>query len=425
MNLYEVSRLKDEPSRRNFLKSMAQTCLGVSFLPALPSLAEAQSRGGRPKQVIYLYMSGAMSHLDTFDPKPKNKEVQGETGVIGTKTPGMQLSEHMSGLARISNRFSIVRSLSTSTGAHGPARYLMRTSYKQIASTRHPGLGSLVQKFAGKISRDLPPTVQIGGGEGPGYLGAQYAPVPIGDPARGLENTKTPAYLSENAFDKRIDLSTAFDSGFRRRAAKSSKVSGYDDLYSDAVRLLRSEDLKAFDISQEPAAQKAAYGETRFGRGALLARRLVENGVRFVEVSFGSWDHHRDIFNTVPDKASELDKVASTLISDLAAKGLLASTLVVIASEFGRKPKINQNSGRDHHPAAFSGLLAGAGIKPGQVVGKSDEDGFYVDDEHASVEDFNATIAKAIGVPHDEEIFSPTGRPFTFSNGGEPIARLV
>lgn len=421
---FNTSRMNDQ-SRRDFMAGIAKSCLGVSFLPAMAGLAEAQSRGAKPMQVIYLFMTGAMSHLDTFDPKPKNKKVQGETGVINTKTPGMQLSEHMSGLAKISNRLSVVRSLSTTTGAHGPARYLMRTSYKQIASTRHPGLGSLVQKYAGKISKDLPPTVQIGGGEGPGYLGAQFAPVPIGDPARGLENTKTPAYLSEDAFDTRIELSTAFDSGFRRRAANSSKVSGYDDLYTDAIRLLRSEDLKSFDISLEPDAQKQAYGETTFGRGALLARRLVENGVRFVEVSFGSWDHHRDIFNSVPDKAAELDKVASTLISDLAAKGLLSSTLVVISSEFGRKPEINQNVGRDHHPAAFSGVLAGAGIKGGQVIGKTDENAFYVDDEHASIEDFNATIAAAIDIPHNKEIHSPNGRPFTFSNGGTPIKKLV
>jgi uncharacterized protein (DUF1501 family) len=421
---FDASRLNDV-SRRDFMATMAKSCLGVSMLPQLADLASAQSRGGKPMQVIYLFMTGAMSHLDTFDPKPKNKEVQGQTGVISTKTGGMQLSEHMTGLAKISNRFSLVRSLSTTTGAHGPARYLMRTSYKPIASTRHPGLGPWVQKLAGKISKDLPPTVQIGGGEGPGYLGAQYAPVPIGDPARGLENTKTPSYLSEKAFDKRIQLSTSFDSGFRQRAAKSSQVSGYDDLYADAIRLLRSEDLKAFDINQEPAAMKAAYGETRFGRGALLARRLVENGVRFVEVSFGSWDHHRDIFNTVPEKAAELDKVASALISDLAQRGLLDSTLVVVSSEFGRKPKINQNVGRDHHPAAFSGLLAGAKIKGGQVIGKTDDEAFYVDDEHASVEDFNATIAKAIGLKHDEEIHSKTGRPFTFSNGGTPIKKLV
>lgn len=415
----------NDQSRRDFMATMAKSCLGVSFVPALSGLADAQSRGGKPMQVIYLFMTGAMSHLDTFDPKPKNKEVQGETGVINTRTPGMQLSEHMSNLAKISNRFSVVRSLSTSTGAHGPARYLMRTSYKPIATTRHPGLGALVQKFKGKISKDLPPTVQIGGGEGPGYLGAQYAPVPIGDPSRGLENTKTPGYLSEDAFDKRIELSTAFDSGFRRRAAKSSKVGGYDDLYNDAIRLLRSEDLKAFDLNQEPEDQKKAYGETKFGRGALLARRLVENGVRFVEVSFGGWDNHRDIFNTLPNRAAELDRVAAALINDLAKRGRLDSTLVVIGSEFGRKPNINQNAGRDHHPAAFSALLAGARIKPGQVFGASDADGFYVDDEPVSVEDLNATIAKAIGVPHDEEIYSPTGRPFTFSNGGTPIDKIV
>jgi hypothetical protein len=425
---FDPSKL-DSLSRRDLMHQAARYCLGVSALPfAFQTASGAPTRTagatGKAEHLIYLYMTGAMSQLDTLDPKP-GREVQGQTGVIKTKIPGVQLSEHMSGIASISDKVAVVRSLNTTTAAHEQARYLMRTSYRPLATTKHPGLGSWMQKMKGRISKELPPSVQIGGGVGPGYLGAQYAPVPLGDPAQGLQNTKSPAYLTDDAFDKRMTLANAFDSGFRTKSTKNSKVNGYDDLYSDAIRLLRSQDLEAFDISKEPDDQKTAYGETRLGRGALLARRLVERGVRFVEISFGSWDHHNQIFDNVPDKAQELDKVVTALIKDLSSRGLLDSTLVVIGTEFGRKPKINQNVGRDHHPAAFSSLLAGGGIKGGQAYGKSDEDAFYVEDDGVSVEDFNATIAKSLGIPHDQEIFSPDGRPFTIGNGGTPIAKLV
>ena len=425
---FDPSKL-DSLSRRDLMHRAARYCLGVSALPfafQTASGAPARTAGstGKAEHLIYLYMTAAMSQLDTLDPKP-GREVQGQTGVIKTKIPGVQLSEHMSGIASISDKVAVVRSLNTTTAAHEQARYLMRTSYRPLATTKHPGLGSWMQKMKGRISKELPPSVQIGGGVGPGYLGAQYAPVPLGDPAQGLQNTKSPAYLTDDAFDKRMTLANAFDSGFRTKSTKNSKVNGYDDLYSDAIRLLRSQDLEAFDISKEPDDQKTAYGETRLGRGALLARRLVERGVRFVEISFGSWDHHNQIFDNVPDKAQELDKVVTALIKDLSSRGLLDSTLVVIGTEFGRKPKINQNVGRDHHPAAFSSLLAGGGIKGGQAYGKSDEDAFYVEDDGVSVEDFNATIAKSLGIPHDQEIFSPDGRPFTIGNGGTPIAKLV
>jgi hypothetical protein len=423
--MLNVSKM-DDLSRRHFMSSAAKTALGVSVLPyALgDTAAEAQIRAGaKAKQIIYLFMTGAMSHLDTFDPKPKS-DVQGDTGVIKTKIPGVQFSEHMTGLAQNSDKLAVIRSLSTSTGAHGPARYLARTSYKPIATTRHPGLGSWMHKLAGKIHKDLPPTVQIGGGVGPGYLGANYAPVPIGDPAKGIQNTKSPAYLTDKSFDKRMQLSALFDSGFRRRGDKNSKLNGYDDLYRDAINLLRSEDLQAFDITKEPEAAKKAYGTTRFGKGALLARRLIENGVRYVEVSFGGWDHHNDLFGVLPDKASELDRVVTTLIKDLQDKRMLNSTLIVIGTEFGRKPKINQRNGRDHHPAAFSAVLAGGGIKGGQVYGKTDADGFYVDDDSATVEDLNATIAYAAGLPYEKEIFSPDGRPFKFANDGVAIKKL-
>ena len=160
-----------------------------------------------------------------------------------------------------------------------------------------------MHKMLGRVHKELPASVQIGGGLGPGYLGAEFAPVPLGDPAKGLQNTKSPSYLTDASFDKRMMLSNVFDSDFRKKANASSQVTGYDDLYSEAIGLLRSEDLKAFDLTKESQEAKETYGGTRFGNAALLARRLVQSGVRFVEISFGSWDHHYQLFDNLPAKA--------------------------------------------------------------------------------------------------------------------------
>lgn len=426
--------LNDDLSRRHLMMQVARCCLGVSLLPpgleqalaadtAKPAGRKAYGSKPRAKHLIYLFMGGAMSQLDTFDPKPKSK-VQGETKPVQTKITGVQFGEFLPELAKQADRLAVIRSTNTSTADHNAARYLTSTSFKPIATTQHPGLGSWIHKFLGRIHKELPVAVQVGGGVGPGYLGAQYAPVPVGDPALGLQNTKSPAYLTNDAFDKRMQLSSTFDSGFRARAKNNRKVNGYDDLYRDAIGLLRSEDLKAFDINAEPEDQKAAYGTTRFGRGCLLARRLVEQGVRYVEVSLGSWDHHYELWDKLPAMCADLDKVVSQLLTDLNSRGLLKDTLVVIGTEFGRKPEINQNSGRDHHPAAYSCVMAGGPIKGGQVWGKSDENAFRVDSDGVTPEELNATIAAAMGIPHDEEIHSPDGRPFTLGNHAKPVEKL-
>ena len=438
---FDPSHLNDI-SRRQLMADMAKYCLGVTVLPvgfataldaadkkdekkpASGKSSASSSGGGKAKHLIYLYMQGAMSQLDTFDPKPQSK-VQGDTKPIQTKISGVQFGDKLPELAKIADKLAVIRSMNTSTAAHEPARYLMSTSYKPIATTRHPGLGSWIHKSLGRIHKELPVAVQVGGGIGPGYLGAEFAPVPVGDPSLGLQNTKSPAYLNDSAFDKRMDLSHSFDSDFRKLAKSNCKVNGYDDLYKDAIHLLRSEDLKAFDISKESDDAKKAYGDTRFGKGCLLARRLVENGVRYVEVSLGSWDHHVDLWTKMGTIGSELDKAAAHLIADLGSRGLLKDTLVVIGTEFGRRPEINQNSGRDHHPAAYSCVLAGGPIKGGQVWGKSDADAFRVESDGVTPEDFNATIAVAMGIPYDKEIHSPDGRPFTIGNKGKPITKLV
>lgn len=410
--------------RRRFLQAAASSLFGVSVLSA-PGRATAAPTAGKAKRLIYLFMQGAMSHIDTLDPKP-GTDSQGPTGTIKTKIAGVQFGEHLPKLAGMAQRLAIVRSLNTATGAHGPGQYLMRTSYKQIATTRHPSLGPWLQKTMGRIHEQLPPSVQVGGGVGPGYLGARFAPVPIGDPNKGLQNTKQPSYLLDGQFDQRMKLAAKFDKTFRTRAT-AAEVTGYDDLYREAIGLLGSKDLAAFDISKEPQAKQDKYGTSRFGRGCLLAARLIQHGVRYVEVTHRSWDHHRELAsdNNIPGKCGDLDTGLAALLDDLQSRGLLDETLVVVATEFGRKPNINQNAGRDHHPAAFSSVLAGAGIRGGQVYGATDKEGFYVEDNDVTVQDFNATIASALGLSLSDEIYSPDGRPFTIADDGEPIKPLL
>ncbi len=421
-----VALKMNEFDRRRFMGQVASSMLGVTAAPLAANALDADKAGSSSrKQVIYLFMTGAMSHVDTFDPKP-GSEVQGDTKVINTRTSGVKFGEYMKKLAGLSNDLAILRGMSQETGAHGPGQYLMRTSYKEIATTSHPGLGSWVQRLGGRISKKLPASVSIGGkGGSPGYLGAKYAPVPVGDPNQGLQNVKMPSYLKEDHFDRRLRLTASIDQNFRALAQNNQHVNGYDDLYREAVGLMKSDGLKAFDLNEEDDSVRDKYGRNRLGQGCLLARRLVESGVRFVEVISGGWDMHRGVFDSMANKGPEMDNAVGSLLEDLKQSGMLKNTLVVIGTEFGRKPNINVNVGRDHHPAAFSTVLAGAGIQGGQVYGQTDSDAFYVEDQSVSVQDFNATIAKAIDLPYEEEIFSPTGRPFTISNGGTPIKEIV
>jgi len=418
--------------RRDFMASVASSLLGVSFLPLVDSslihssAMAASARSGKvAKRVIYLFMDGAMSQLETLDPKP-GTDSQGNTKTIDTNVAGVKFGEHLPLLAKQMNELAVVRSLSTETGAHGPGSYVMRTSYREIASTRHPSLGPWIQKMKGKGNPVLPGSVVIGAGSGhpgSGYLGAQYMPVPVGDARRGLQNTKPPKYLSEAQFNHRMELARRFDRPFENKFP-TSEVHGYTELYDEAIRLMRSEELKVFDIGQEPKEVREAYGNHGFGRGCLLARRLAQSGVRFVEVTLGGWDHHRDLFNSLPRQARQLDQGLSTLLRDLKSQGMLEETLVVLATEFGRTPTINQNTGRDHYPGVFSGLFAGGGVQGGTVYGTTDKEGRAVEKDPVSVGEFNSTIAYAMGISHDEEIYSSDGRPFTIGDGGEPLKTL-
>ena len=231
------------------------------------------------------------------------------------------------------------------------------------------------------------------------------------------------ASLNEDRFDFHRDLAMQLDAPFVEKYDQKN-VRAYTDMYEDAVKLMRSKDLAAFDLSQEPDGLKERYGRNPFGQGCLLARRLVENGVNFVEVTLGGWDTHNSNFVNVPDKAETLDLALSTLLVDLERRGMLDDTLVVLATEFGRTPEINANEGRDHHPQAFTGLMAGGGIKGGQVYGKTDERGSKVVENAITVPDFNATIGYALGLPLDQVLYSPSMRPFTLAAKGKPMVDL-
>lgn len=424
-----------ELDRRTFVEYTAKSLLGVSVLPMLgrsvvaaEKSAAVKAAGGKAKRLIYLYMAGAMSHLDTFDLKPGHDH-QGQTKGIQTSVSGCQIGENLPNLASQFDKLAVIRSMYTRTADHEAGEYLMRTSYDKIATERHPSLGPWMQRLTGRQNKTLPDTVLISNPArhpAAGFLDPTHSPLPIGDPNRGLENTKAPAYLTESSFEKRIDLIDKFDRKFRTKYDVRN-VKTYSDFYTEAIALLNSGELKAFDLSEEKPEDRDRYGRDNFGQGCLLARRLIENNVRCVEVSFGGWDMHANIYNTnsFPRRAAIMDQAVGNLLKDLEERGLLKDTLVVLTTEFGRTPAINYNAGRDHHPAAFSSFLAGAGISGGRFYGKSDKGGVNVEDDGVEPADLNATIATALGLPIETVIHSPSGRPFKVAHDGKPVMELL
>ncbi|MCB1065854.1 MAG: DUF1501 domain-containing protein, partial [Verrucomicrobiae bacterium] len=409
----------------------ASTALGVGLLPVdrLFAAGEGASKAKLPnakaKNVIYLYMAGGMSHLDTFDPKPGH-EVMGSTGTVASKVDGYHVGDGLRRTAALMDRFAVVNSMYSTQGAHEQGNYYMHTSYTLRGTIRHPAMGAWLLKFNGKGNPMLPGNVVIGNGSrhpGSGFFESKFAPLMINDPESGLQNSTRKESVTENAFNRRLDMARHLDTPFQE-AFPQKNVRAYRDLYDEALTLMKSEDLKAFDLSAEPAAIRERYGDDDFGQGCLLARRLVQHGVRFVEVSLGKWDTHVNNFVEVPERCDVLDRALSTLIQDLEANGMLDDTLVVLASEFGRTPKINGNEGRDHYPKAFSALLAGGGIKGGTIYGKTDETGGEVVENKVSIPDFNATIGYGLGLPLDQVLYSPSKRPFTLADKGQPITSL-
>jgi hypothetical protein len=423
----------DEITRRQFVSNAARAYLGVHLFPLLggtmaSAATEVAAKGGTAKNVIYLFMAGGMSHVDTFDPKQKKKDVMGKTEAISTKADGVMIGHYLPKTAAVMDHVCVINSMNSTQGAHAQGSYVMHTSYGMRGTIKHPSLGSWVLRLGGRVHPELPGFVAINSAPenaSGGFLGAKYSAAPIGSPDAGLLDSHRPSNVSSDDFERRLSLADKMNHEFHNRYPNAD-VKAYEDLYREAISLMNSKDLKAFDLREESEATRKLYGSGRFAQGCLLARRLVDNGVRFVEVQLGGWDTHYDNFAGVAGRCQEFDQAYSALITDLAKSGRLKDTLVVVATEFGRSPEIQSEhkDGRDHHPQAFSCLLAGGGIKGGLKYGSTDASASKVTEGIVTAQDFNATIAYALSLPYDTMVMSPSKRPFKIADKGVPVTAL-
>lgn len=431
---HPLNRL-DDIARREFITRMARTCLGVSLVPPAGLALAVEPSTEAPKfasHVIYLHMRGGMSHIDTFDTKPDAPAgYQGPVSTISTKADGLRFSGYFPKLADHAQKMAIVRSMSHTQGAHEPGTYKVLTGHEVSATMKHPALGAWVARQGLQGRSTLPPYIRLAdlaGHPGSGFMDARYAPVPVLDASKGLEHTQLQNGDSMTNLRKRSSLAETLNADFLKRYPMAD-VKAHADVYADAIKLMTSKDLDAFDLTQEKGSTTQDYGQDRFGQGLLLARRLVERGTKFVEIELGGWDTHQSNFMQVEALARGVDGAVSALLADLEAKGLLESTLVVLSTEFGRSPKIN-GSGRDHHPIAFSSFIAGGGVKGGQAYGRTDETGSRVVENPVTVLDFHATIGALMGISPHELIPAGGGGSFNIYGGtgakrGVPIAPFI
>lgn len=433
-------------TRRDWLRLSALGVLGGSSSGWLKALAQdAAAHPQRKRACILLWMNGGPSQIDTFDLKPGHAN-GGEFKEIATKAPGVRISEHLPQLALQMDRAAIVRSMSTREGDHGRATYLMRTGNLPQGPIQYPPLGALVAKELGQESNDLPSFVSVAPARffspaayGAGFLGPQYAPlivggnsfpvpVPNADTASALrvQDLDRPGDVTAAQADVRIGLLKQMEDAFVASHPGISTKS-HQTAYDRAVRLMRSEAARAFDVEKEPAALRDRYGRNAFGQGCLLARRLVERGVPFVEVTLDGWDTHNNNFSQIKSLCQVLDPAWATLLADLKEKGLLDTTLVVWMGEFGRTPRIaKERTGRDHFPNAWSTVLCGGGIKGGQAIGKTSAGGDAVEQRPVSVADFLATVCLALGIDPGTQNVSNVGRPIRIvDKSAKPIPEVL
>lgn len=418
----------DELTRRQAMAVAARSLLGVGLLPSFfsrDSSAREAKQTGTAKHVIYLYMDGGMSHVDTWD--PKEGEVAGPTTTINSSAAGIRLGEYLPRTAKQMHRGTVVRSLSSTQGAHEQGNYFMHTSFQLRGTINHPSMGAWLSHFRGPGNPALPATVYVGNASrhpGAGFFAPEHGPLFVNNPEKGLKDIRRQAGLAQEQFDARMSLVGKLDADFMQAFGKQRCVAAHSSAYDGAYRMMASKDIAAFDLEQEQPTLREAYGSDPFGQGCLLARRLVEHGVGFIEVSLHGWDTHSNNFTATPDLCDKLDRGLSTLVGDLSDRGLLDETLVVVTTEFGRSPKINQSLGRDHYPKAFSASLFGGGVKAGHVVGETDATGEEVASEVVEVPDFNATIGYALGLPLGETVMSPERRPFKIADTGKPVLEV-
>jgi len=410
-------------NRRHFLTHLA----GASALAA-PALSltraltsQAATLKSNQKSCILLWMGGGPSTIDIWDMKP-GTPTGGTFQPISTSGEG-QITELLPKVAQQMHRLSIVRSMSTREADHERGRYYMHTGFVPNPNVQHPSYGSVVAHELASNLRELeiPPFVSIGGAsEGPGFLGMAYAPFQVDSNGR-VRNVK--ASVKEARMMDRIKLLDVLERRFVREnrgpaAAEHTKV------LQSTLALLSSRQMEAFKVQDESAKNREWYGETGFGRSCLMARRLVETGVPFVEVNLGGWDMHDDCETRLQAKLPEMDQAMSALVDDLAMRGLLENTTVLWMGEFGRTPRINGDAGRDHWARSWSVVVGGGGIEGGKVVGATNEDGTQVTSEPYSSEDLMATVCRAMGISLDKNFKANNGRPMKIAGGGKVIDEL-
>ena len=393
-------------TRRRMLKTFSASLLGM---PVNQLLAQGASSNAQAEHVILFWNSGGMSHLDTWDPKPGRK-VQGEFNPIKTSVDGMEISEIFPQLAKQMHLGALIRSIAGTNGDHGRAQYELQTGFNQSPNIMHPGLGSLIAHEREPLG-DLPALVSISGQAArAGYLGQQCEAYFVGRPGQKDPYLTFPEGISHARGMQRLQVLEKMN---RRTSAQNGaeELKASQTALKDAVALMETPALKAFDLKKENPTTVAKYGDTEFGRGALLARRLVEQGVRFVQVNRGGFDNHGNIFQAMRNHGADMDPAIASLISDLKANGKLEKTLIVVLSEFGRTPRINDGGGRDHWARVFSCMMAGGGIKGGSIIGASDPDGMEVAERPVKVADLHATLCHALGIDLNKELTTPQGRP--------------
>lgn len=406
-------------TRRDLLKLAAAgvasaSCSGWFGLLA-DRAARAASRGAKHKSCILLWMAGGPAQSHTFDLKPG-----GDYKPISTSVTGIEVSEHLPKIAKQIHNLALLRSMKTGDGNHRTATYLMHTGFRQGSGGGivHPALGAMVAAELGKPEFELPNYVSVGNSVGPGYLGPKYAPLVVNDFERGLPDLRGMGNPSE--IGERVSLVEELDKAFLNDYQANSTRAHQASLQK-ALQLMHSDKTKAFELGSEKDSIRDAYGRSRFGQGCLLARRLVEAGVPFVEVALGGWDTHQGASQRVKTLSEQLDPGFATLISDLKDRGLLDSTLVIWMGEFGRSPK----NGSQHYARAWTSILAGAGLKVGQVVGATDTSGADVKDRPISSPDFMATVCKALGIDYTKDAMARGNRPMAkVDKSAMPVAQL-
>jgi hypothetical protein len=409
-------------SRRGFLRWVGAGAAGLTGLTWLDYLTlHAEELRKARKSCILLWMAGGPSQFETFDPKP-GAETQGPTKAIPSAVPGIAIAEHWTKVASVTKDLTVIRSMTSKEGNHGRATYLLHTGYSPSGGIVHPGIGSVVANELGPEDFDLPHFVSIQGQSiGPSFLGVQYAPFVVSDPNRQPDNLATP--VAGNRLQRRLDLLSELEGAFAQSGAREL-VKDHQALYRQTAQMVLSPRVKAFDLEAEPAKVRESYGRTPFGQGCLMARRLIEAGVTFVEVQSTGWDTHGSEVATLKKLIPPVDQGTAALLADLKLRGLLENTLVIWMGEFGRMPQINLTAGRDHFPSAFNVALAGCGVKGGQVIGATDKLGTAVAERPVTVPDLFCTFCQALGIDPRKENQSNVGRPIPIVEGGTAVKEL-